>query len=215
HESSQGMSDLLMPKTVEAIHRVEYWLDDSSVKEAVAKYPNNATIKGAVGAANKTLETAAAKLNAAFNSLLDEAEKLPTPTDKYVRERPDSMARDAERFFKGTKYLDANAARAKKLYDKWEGEVAGAAKAADALYDKMVEQANAAWPKIDADIKAEDGFNPADADKMKGKTVRLKGVYNRSGWDYDHAYDFAMAINGMPVAGNYDDNVNAAFRDVG
>ena len=214
-ESSQAMGSLLMPKTVEAITRTKYWLDDSQAKEAVAKYPTNATIKSTIDTATKTLDTAAGKLSAAFNSILDEAEKLPTPGTDSERSRPDSMASDADRWFAGTKYHDPNVARAKKLFEKWKGEIEGNAKAADELYAKLTEQAAAAWPKIDAGITAQDGFNPADADKLKGKVVRLKGVYNRSGWDYAPDYNFAIAINGMPVVGNYDANVKAAYQDIG
>ncbi len=213
-EGSQGMSDLLMPQTVVAINRTKYFLEDENVKKAETTYPNDATVKATMADARKTLESAYKKVNDNFNKLLEEAEKLPTPRrDDLSFNRPDSMSRDAERWFAGSKYMEPNQARAKKLNDKWNGALDAADKAKEETFNKMVEAARAAWPGIDKEIKAEDGFNPAEADKWKGKTIRLKKVRNRAGWDWS-GYDFAMEINGMPVAGNYADNVNAAFKDV-
>jgi hypothetical protein len=213
-EGSQGMSDLLMPKTVEAINRTKYWFDNEHVKKAQSTYPDDAKIKATVGEAQKVLDTALAKMNDNFNKLLEEAEKLPTPRkDDLSFNKPDSMAYDAKRWFAGSKYEAPNVERANKLQEKWKGATTANEKAKEEAFKELVKQADAAWPGIRSGIQAESGFNPAEADKWKGKTIELKGVRNRAGWDYT-GYDFSMAINGIPVAGNYAENVNEAFKAV-
>src|SRR4051794_7440951 len=214
HESSQGMSEMQMPKTVQALHRAQGWLAENQVKAAQAKYGTDPAFKPTVDEATKTVEQAGAKLNGAYNKLLDEAEKLPTPDDKYFRSKPEDMAKNAERWFKDTKYMDANVARAKKLHEKWEGAVAAAEAGRQAQFKQMVAEAAAAWPKLDSSVSAEDGFNPAEADKWKGKTIRLKQIENVSGSVYTATYDFAAKINGLPVAGNFAPNIKAVLDDV-
>ena len=42
----------------------------------------------------------------------------------------------------------------------------------------------------------------------------MKGVYNRSGWDFAGSeWDFTVKINGTPVTGDYDPTVLKAFRE--
>lgn len=213
-EGSQGMSDLLMPKTVEAINRTKYWVDSDQVKKAQSTYPDDAKVKAIVAEAQKTLDTALGKMNDNFNKLLEEAEKLPLPNKNDLSfNKPDSMGYDAKRWFAGSKFEAPNVARATKLKEKWEGATASNEKAKEDAFKELVKQADAAWPGVRSGIQAESGFNPAEADKWKGKTIELKAVRNRAGWDYT-GYDFAMAINGIPVAGNYAPNVNDAFKAV-
>lgn len=212
---STEMSALLMPKTMEAITRVRYWLDEEQIKKTQEEYKDDPTLKATMAEATKTLDTAAGKVSAAFNKLLDEADKLPTPRkDELAFNKPGYMADDAKRWFEGTKYKDANVARATKLQEKWKGAVEGAEQAADATFKQLVQQASAAWPGIEAATKAEEGFNPAELDKWKGKLIKLKGVDNRSGWDFDAEYAFAMKIRGQAVAGYFAPNVKAALDDV-
>jgi hypothetical protein len=213
-EGSQGMSDLLMPKTVEAINRTKYWFDSEEVKKAQSTYPDEPKLKAIVAEAQKTLDTALGKMNDNFNKLLEEAEKLPTPRKNDLSfNKPGYMTDNAKRWFAGTKFEAPNIERATKLKEKWEGATAANEKAREDAFKDLVKQSDAAWPGIRSGIQAESGFNPAEADKWKGKTIELKGVRNRAGWDYS-GYDFAMAINGIPVAGNYAPNVNEAFKAV-
>src|SRR5690348_16456458 len=65
--SSNEMSDLLMPKTVEAVKRAKWWLDLHKDDLDAAK--NDPAVKAIVAEAHKTHDEAAAKLNAAFNHL--------------------------------------------------------------------------------------------------------------------------------------------------
>jgi hypothetical protein len=203
-----------MPKTVEAITRTKYWLNDDYLKKNQTTYPDDPKLKATIAEAQKTLDTALAKMNDNYNKVLEEAEKLPTPSKNDLSfNKPGYMTDDAKRWFGGTKYEAPNIERAKKLKEKWEGATAANQKAKEDAFKDLVKQADAAWPGIRSGIQAESGFNPSEADKWKGKTIELKGVRNRAGWDYS-GYDFAMAINGIPLGGNYADNVNEAFKAV-
>jgi hypothetical protein len=214
YTTSQSSSDLQMPKTVQALHRAQDWLGESQVKEVQAKYGTDPTFKPTVDEATRTVDQAGARLNDAYNKVMDDADKQPTPEDKYSREKPQFLANDVERIFKGTKYMDANVARAKKLQQKWEGAVAAAEEARQAEFKRLVAKASADWPAVASSVSAEDGFNPAEADKWKGKTIRLKQVENVSGSDYTATYDFAAKVNGLPVAGNFAPNIKAALDEV-
>ena len=39
------------------------------------------------------------------------------------------------------------------------------------------------------------------------------GAWNRSGWDFSGDYNFEVRIGETPVAGNWDDRIQAAFQD--
>lgn len=213
HKNSDSMDALLMPKTVELLTRLSAWFGDSFVKETSESYKDEPTVKATLGEAHQAYDTAAAKLNKAFNGVLAEAEKAPTPTDDSVRGRAGSLADRADTWFKGTPFHDPNVARAKSLKDKWDGAIGGAAQAKDDLLKKLTEQAAAAWPKMIADLKPVDGFTPDSADSFKGKLIHLTGP-NRAGWDFNADYDFARKINGLPVAGKFDPNVRAAVESI-
>lgn len=211
HEAGQEMSVLMMPKTVEAADRVRGWLREAQVIEARKTLGTEPAVKAIFDEADKTLDSAAGKLSGAFNALLGEAEKLPVPSDDLIRKKPGYMVEDGKRFFADTKYLNANVARAQKLDQKWVGAMEATAKGQAEAYDKLVAAATAAWPGIAASLKPESGFTPAEWEKYKGKLVKIVGR-NRIGWDYGvEDYNYAVAINGMPVAGKYDPKVRAAI----
>lgn len=202
-----------LDKTTQAVRGSGYWLANSSTKEALAKYPNDAGVKATVAAARASLDGAAAKLDAAFNAVVAEAERAPMPTRESDRAELGELARSADNWFAGTKFHDADVARAKGLEDKWKADVARMEKEAAELLKKLTAEATARWPAIEAASGAERGFDPSDVNAWKGKTVILKGYYNRSGWDFDAHYDFATGIKGVPVAGTYEPNVRAAFDE--
>src|SRR5262249_6799901 len=137
--------------------------------------------------------------------------KLPTPDSDLVRAKPGYMADRARQWFADTKYA-ADADRADRLAKKWSGAVEAASAGESATYDKMVADAKAKWPKIPAEFSPATGFKPADADKFKGKVIKLTGR-NRIGWDYGaDQYNFAVTIDGVAVAGKYDDEVKKAVE---
>ncbi|HZK82819.1 MAG TPA: hypothetical protein VFC46_17180, partial [Humisphaera sp.] len=156
---------------------------------------------------------AGAKLNEAFNAVLADAERQPMPTRESDRAQIGYLGHEAARLFARTKYKDANVARAEALDGKWKAEVARLEKEMEETLKKLTAEANAAWPKIEASAGADRGFDPKDMASWKGKTIEIKGYYNRSGWDFDAHYDFAVGIKGVPVAGTYDPHVRAAFDE--
>jgi hypothetical protein len=200
-----------LDKTAEAVRGTLYWLNDDDIKKTLEKYKDNAVVQATVQAARKTLDESSAKLNEAFNAVLAEAERQPMPTRESDRADIGNLGREAANWFAGTKYKDANVARAVALDSKWQAEVARAQKEQEENLKTLTAAANAAWPKIEAAAGADKGFDPADANSWKGKTIEIKGYYNRSGWDFDSAYDFAVGIKGIPVAGHYDPHVREAF----
>ena len=207
---SNEMGQLMMPKTVEVLVRMNGWFDQGAVKQTADQYKDDASVKATLAEAHKTQDAAAAKLHAAFNGVLDGAEKAPTPKDDSQRNRADYLADRANMWFKGTPYLEQDVARAKKLDAKWKGEVEGKAAALAEAQTKLTAAAANAWPAMASAMKAEDGFTPDKLDQFKGKTIHIK-ANNRAGWDYNPAgYDFACQINGMAVAGKFDANVKAA-----
>lgn len=202
-----------LEKTTRAIRGTLYWLNEPETKETAGGYKTDPVVVATMQAANKTLDGASAKLNDAYNAVVAQAERDPMPSRESDRAEMDSLASDAERWFDGTRYKDANAARARKLSEKWKAEVARAQKEMEETLKRMTAEANAAWPAIEAAASPEKGFDPSDAERWKGKVIIIKGYYNRSGWDFDAAYDWAATIKGQAVAGTYDDRVRNAFNE--
>jgi hypothetical protein len=200
-------------KTMQAVSGTVYWLNTDDTKQTIAKYKDNPAVQTTAQAARQTLDAASAKLNDAFNEVLAEAERKPMPTRESARAEIGELGRYAGNWLAGTKYKDADVARAAALDAKWKADVARAEKEMEANLKKLTAEANAAWPKIEASVGADKGFDPADAGNWKGKTIEIKGYYNRSGWDFDSAYDFAAGIKGIPVAGHYDPHVREAFNE--
>jgi hypothetical protein len=200
-----------LPKTGAAIQRIGYWLGQPETKKIRQDNKGDATLEAMYTEAEKVFSGAADKLNAAFNKVIDDAEKIPTPMRSFELDRATSLRVSAEYAFAGTKYQEPNVARAKKLDAKWKAEIAAIMKARQELYDKLSGEADVSWPKILAPLNAQANFDPKAA--KPGQTILLKGVYNRSGWDFsgrNHA--FAMRLNGIPVAGNYEPHVLKALE---
>ena len=167
------------------------------------------------GTAPSARTAAADKLHAAFGDLLGGFEKQPPPSNRFELEKALRIAGSAAQIFEGTRHRESNVARGKRLEEKWKAEIAAGEAARKALYQQLAAEADAAWPGIAASIKAEYGLDPADPG-ARGKTIRLSGVYNRAGWDFDgNQYEFAIWVNGTPLAGNFAAHVRKTFEEVG
>lgn len=200
-----------LPKTATAIRRIGWWLDDPKTKETRAENKGDATLEATWAEAERTRAAAAEKLSKAFNDVLAAAEKMETPMRSFDLDRPNLLAVDAENLFAGTPHMQANIARARKLDDRWKAEVAAIMKQRQELYDKLAGEAESKWQDIVSALSPESSFDPGDA-SMKGKTVLLSGVYNRSGWDFARDYSFAMRINGLAVGGDYEPYILKALE---
>ncbi len=203
-----------LDKTTQAVSGTVYWLNQPDTKQVAEKYKDNAIVAGIMQTARKTLDDASARLNEGYNAVVAEIERQPMPQRESDRMQIVFLGHDAEHWFAGTKYLDANVARAKALEEKWKAEVARIEKERAETLKRMTAEASAAWPRIEASVAIESGFTPDAAERFKGKTIKIKGYYNRTGWDFDSKYDYAVGIKGIPVAGTYAPNVMEAFNDV-
>jgi hypothetical protein len=212
-KAAQGSVDGLN-KTIAAIRGINYWLNERDTKETLEKHKDDKVVSATMAAARKVLDEASARLNDAFNTVLAEIERQPMPGREADRMLIRYLIHDAEEWFAGTKYKDGNVARAVAVDDKWKAEMARIEKERAETLRRMTAEASAAWPKIEAKSGAASGFSPADAERWKGKTIKIKGYYNRARWDFDATYDFAVDIKGTPVAGNYAPHVLEAYNQV-
>jgi hypothetical protein len=201
-----------MPKTASAVRRLTWFLNDADFQKIGSDYKDDREIHSLLAQARKTLDSAVAKLHGAFNALLAFMEKQPRPSSRFDLEKPRHLTGQAGTDFEGTPHKEANTARAKALGDRWEAEIEANRGARQAKYNELSVQASAAWPKILTKLKAEDEFNPSDP-KSKGRTVLVKELRNRIGWDFTGEYDFAIWVNETPVVGNYDKAVSAAVEE--
>jgi hypothetical protein len=157
-------------------------------------------------AAAVALHTAASStLAKAYAHVLDEAEKLPTPLRGSELARPALLGLSAEYALAGTPKLAPLAARARDLDARWRSEAA--ARTRHQVHDTLAAEAEAAWPRIVA------ALNPAPfaPGTPAGRTVLLAGVYNRATYDFRDE-DFAMRVDGIPVAGSYEPQILRALE---
>nr|BFE61522.1 hypothetical protein GCM10020063_060480 [Dactylosporangium thailandense] len=191
-----------LPKTREAVQRLRHFVRDDDGDEAPA-------IRAVYRAAAETFERAGVRLDAAFGAMLDDAERRPVPLRGPELDRPLHLATAARYTFEGTRFLEANVARAEALHERWQAEVVAVMTARRALYDRLAAEAGAAWPGI----VAGHGPVPFAAGAEPGTTILLSRVHNRAGWDFDGgAHPFSLRHDGVVLAGDYEPHVLAALE---
>ncbi|MER7273087.1 hypothetical protein ABT369_01385 [Dactylosporangium sp. NPDC000244] len=191
-----------LPKTREAVQRLRHFVRDDDGDEAPA-------IRAVYRAAAETFERAGVRLDAAFGAMLDDAERRPVPLRGPELDRPLHLATAARYTFEGTRFLEANVARAEALHERWQAEVAAVMTARRELYDRLAAEAGAAWPGI----VAGHGPVPFAAGAGPGTTILLSRVHNRAGWDFDGgAHPFSLRHDGVVLAGDYEPHVLAALE---
>ena len=201
-----------MPKSALALRRLSHFLADNELAKIRATHGGDAEVQSPFTEAERIRDAAAVKLHGAYQATLAALESGKRPANRIELEEPGRLAAQARSDLEGTQYADSHAARATALYERWQAEIAADRAAREAKYRELSALADAAWPAISATIKAEDGFDPSDA-QSRGKTVRFNGIRNRIGWDFSGRYDFAMWVNDVPVVGNYDERLNAAVNE--
>ncbi len=210
--TDESGGDYQLPKTSLAVRRLTWFLQDKDIKRLRSEFKDDAGIQGIIGEAEKTLKSAVAKLQASFEAAMTALEKSKRPSNRIDLEQPSRLAGQAGAEFEGTEHAAKNVARAKALGDRWQAEIEADRAAREAKYQELSAKAAAAWPDIVSSIKADDSFDPLDAG-TKGKTVSLKDIRNRIGWDFSGAYDFAIWVGDTPVVGNYDKRVTEAVNE--
>jgi hypothetical protein len=220
HRQSDEMSRLNCPKSVGLISRANDFLDNLKEDPTVqAVGDTDPQLKALLGGIRNDRMTAYRKLAKFATAILDEAEKAELNQDS--RDRLETFAKDDLRLslegYDQQKPLQQRALKIVAAYDKKAG---GDAATKEKLYDTLVEQGNKAWPAMMGKLGASDAFDAVAAlqnvDPVKGQTIHLKAVSNRMGWEFrpGAGYDFAMMIDGVPVAGKYDPAIKDAVSSI-
>jgi hypothetical protein len=208
----EGEPSYELPKTVLAIRRIAWFLEDGETRRIREEHGSDARIQEIGAEAERLLAAVTAKAHEAFDALLTKLEQGPRPSSRYDLEVPSRLAGRAGSDFERTPHLEANLARAKALYERWQAEIAADLAACEARYGELSAVATEAWPQILAGIEAADGFDPSDP-RAKGRRVLIRSLRNRIRWDFSGPCDFAIWVGQTPVAGNYDARVAAAVRE--
>jgi len=199
-----------LPKTTLAITRISYLLGGDDTRQLREEHADNEVVVATYRAAEEAFEAAAEKLNAAYIQVLDVAEQQPTPMSEIDRTKPLHLESAARTQLEDTRFQEPVIARIQKLDERWKAELAAIMQGRQDLYDKLAIEAAAAWPAIVEATGATEDFDPSDTG-AQGKTVLLRDVYNRSGWEFS-GYDFARRVNGIPVGGSYEGYVQKALE---
>lgn len=156
-----------------------------------------------------------AKLMPAVQALVQAASARPG-SDEAARE---SMTRLAEqlRVSLGAEN-DAAFATLARQADEWLAAAAAEDTSSEEgrarWYQQMKVSAAAAWPQMESEFEVSRGFDPANPSAMEGQLIRIE-TDNLMGWRFKVGdFPFATTINGLPVAGIYDDHVAAAIAEV-
>lgn len=203
-QQSQAMSSLGAPKTVALASRATNWLK-TSVEDNAGLKPllSDARVKAIVGQVRSQRDAAHQKLTGFAESILKEA--AAAKLDPSSRDRLETFVKDDLRLaLEGTTQLADLQSRGQALIEQFDKAAGGSAADKEKRYEELVQKARSDWPAMLKKYSPEKGFDPAQAGTWKGKVVHLAAVSNRLGWDYKtDDYDFAMAINGHPVAGRF------------
>ncbi len=156
-----------------------------------------------------------AKLMPAVQALVTAAGSRPGD-DEAARE---SMTRLAEqlRVSLGAQSDPAFGTLARQA-DEWLAAAAAADTSSEEgrarWYQQMTVSAAAAWPQMEGEFQLSRGFDPANPAAMEGQLIRIE-TDNLMGWRFKVGdFPFATTINGLPVAGTYDEQVAAAIAEV-
>jgi hypothetical protein len=149
----------------------------------------------------------------AANAIVDGAEKAKV--DRNSVSSLNSLKSSIEsNLGKDAPQAPALQARVQKLIDGFEQATAAGEKAQQEAYDAMVKEAGEKWPAIAAKFSGAKEIDPASP-PAKGTLIVLKHRANRAGWEFGHNdYDFVSAVNGVPVAANYDASLKPIIQDI-
>ncbi|MGC3970883.1 MAG: hypothetical protein QM775_27190 [Pirellulales bacterium] len=147
--------------------------------------------------------------------ILAEAEQAKL--DKDARDRLEYFANDDLRLaIEGHPQLAAWQARAQAKVLAFDTASAAGDKARSDEYERRRAEAKSKWPELIKNVDYVEGFDPAKAANFKGKLVRIKNRQNRAGFDFgsDGGFDYAIDIDGKPVAGRFTHEVRAAIDEM-
>jgi len=197
-------SRLGAPRTAELVQLANGWLDARAKHKDYQLVKDDPRVAEYEAGIRKLREEGLAKLERFAEYMVADAEKLKIDQDK--RDRLEYLANDILRLtLDGSPRLADFQNRVRALVDTFDAEALGAEQVAKQALEQLTAEAEAQWGTMVGRFVIADNLDPSRVGAFSGKTVRLTGVYNRAGWDFRSAdYDFAITINGIPVAGNYD-----------
>ena len=202
-----------MPRTLalrQEADRFFYFIKDDESYAATAEVPE---IKAIVDEVRKLREQAQAKLVKAATDVVAGAEQANMEGSSLMAVQ--YMDGDI-RMALGDEAPEAAALieRRDAILKKHADALAAVEKAQKETFEKLSVEADKAWPAMAAKFPdAQDGFDPGNP--PVGKTIRIRGIENRMGWDYgSDDLPFAARANGKPFAARYDPIIAAAFREV-
>ena len=201
-------------RTAELVRRGSMWLKTQEDRAKVKAVASDPAVKTMIDDVRKQRDAASAKLLAYVEEAVGQAEKMTLPANQgYVLT---NLRARLTRALEGNPRLPEIQARLDKSLQRNQSADDAVAKGREDAYQQMLKSAEANWPEI---VKrypgVQDNFDPAKAAALKGKTVRLKDVRNRMGWDFTSSeFQFAATVNGVPVAGRYPPEVRRAIDDL-
>lgn len=214
-ERSAATSKLGAPKTAAAAARARRFFESLATNNQAKPLAGQSPLKEFIGSIAKLRTDTEARLAANAEAILAEAEK--TNLDKDGRDRLEYFANDDLRLtLEGHPQLAAWQARAQAKIAAFDSAATAGAEAKSKEYEKRKAEAAARWPVLIADVDADEGFDPSKAADYKGKLIRIKNRNNRAGWDFgsEGGFDYAIDIDGKPVAGRFAPEVNAAIEEM-
>ena len=213
-EQSQAMSKLGAPKTVAAAARARQFLTSLDDNSKAKQYAQTPPLKDFLESIVRIKNDAESKLYVFAEGITNEAEKAPLTQDS--RNRLEQFVNDDLRLaLEGHPQLPALQARGKKAIAAFDTAKEAGAKSKSEDYAKRTTLAASMWPEFLKDARAAEGFDPAKAKSFQGQLIRIKGR-NRMGWDFgsEGGFDYAIDIDGKPVAGRYSAEVRKAIDDM-
>jgi hypothetical protein len=220
HHQSDAASAMNAPKTEALIRRANNWLNELKDDEVVqAVGDTDPQLKTLLGEIRDNRAAAYKKMAGFASAILDQAEK--TELNQDSRDRLETFANDDLRLaLEGYDQQKLMQQRALKMVAAFDKKAGGDAATKAKLYDDLSAQSGKAWPAMAAKLSPGESFDAVAAsqniDSVKGQTIILKGANNRMGWDYrpGAGYDFAVTIDGVAVAGKYEQSIHEAVDSI-
>jgi len=212
---SSAHSRLGAPKTAELLNQAIRFQERLAESGQDKPYTNTSPLKEFVESIGKLRADAQAKLYGFADAIISEAEK--TPLDLNGRNRLETFAQDDLRLsLPGHPQLAMLQERGLALVKKFDSATGADAQARRDAHKQMTDDAAARWPELVKSLSTVDNFDPSKPEAFQGKLLRFKNVSNRAGYDYgaEGDFDFAMAIDGKPLAGRFSPEVKQAIAEV-
>jgi hypothetical protein len=212
---SQANSRLGAPKTIELLNQSTRFLERLNTNEQARPFLETPAVKDLIAAVAKLRNDSQAKAYGFAEAILRDAEG--TPFSENGRARLNSFVYDDLRLaLAGHPQLAVLQQRGQAVLAKFDATSKAGVDAKNQALAQMRTEAAARWPTLVGKLETTDRFDPAKPEDSQGKILRFQNVNNRAGWDYgsEGGFDFAMAVDGKPVAGKFSPEVRVAVDEM-